>query len=73
MHPLSRVLITGAMFTPTMGVLVTWWRYPSLLRPIIQTTGLGLGRWPRKLWYGLLALFGMPVLVFSALLIGSME
>lgn len=60
--PSARILLTVMMFAPAAGVLIVRVFLPKSVIPLVQTTGLGIGRWPRTLGYWLFAWFGLTVI-----------
>lgn len=70
-HPLFGVLTTLMMFTPTIAALVVVF---VVKRPANIPRLLGLSPirpWKRTLLFVLIALLGMPVLAFAAMLVGQ--
>jgi membrane protease YdiL (CAAX protease family) len=73
--PTARILLMVMMFAPAAGVLIVRLFLPKSVIPLVQTTGLGIGRWPRTLGYWLFGWFGLTVIglatPFIAALLGQ--
>jgi membrane protease YdiL (CAAX protease family) len=70
--PTARILLTVMMFAPAAGVLVVRLFLSKSVTPFVQTTGLGIGRWPRSLGYWLFAWFGFTVIGLATPFIGAL-
>jgi uncharacterized protein len=69
--PTARLLLTLMMFAPAVGVLVVRLLLPKSVIPLVQTTGLGIGRWPQNLGYWLFAWFGLTVIGLATPFVGA--
>jgi CAAX protease family protein len=58
----ARILLTAMMFAPAAGVLIVRLFLPKSVIPLVQTTGLGIGRWPGSLGYWLFGWFGLTAI-----------
>jgi uncharacterized protein len=65
-EPSARIFLAGMMFAPAVGVLVVRFLSPKSVVPIVQTTGLGIGRWPQSLGYWLFGWFGLTIIGIAA-------
>jgi membrane protease YdiL (CAAX protease family) len=70
--PTARILLDLMMFTPAIGVLAVKIFLPKSVTPLVQTTGLGIGRWPQSLSYWLFAWFGLTAIGLAAPFIGAL-
>jgi CAAX protease family protein len=60
--PSARILLTVMMFAPAAGVVIVRVFLPKSVVPLVQTTGLGIGRWPGSVGYWLFAWFGLTLI-----------
>jgi len=70
--PTARILLTAIMFAPAAGVLVVRLFLPKSVVPMVQTTGLGIGRWPQSLGYWLFGWFGLTLIGLATPFIGAL-
>jgi uncharacterized protein len=69
----SAGLFLGAMlFAPAVGVLAVRLLLPRSVVPFVQTTGLGIGKWPRDLGYWLFGWFGLTIIGLAAPFVGAL-
>jgi uncharacterized protein len=69
--PTARILLTVMMFAPATGVLVVRLFLPKSVIPFVQTTGLGIGNWPRSLGYWIFAWFGLTIIGLATPFVGA--
>ena len=60
------------MFTPTIGVVTVRFLLPKSVQPLVEVTGLGIGSWPKCLYYWLFGWFGITALVLAAPFVGTL-
>jgi len=70
--PTARILLTAMMFAPAAGVLVVRLFLPKSVMPMVQTTGLGIGRWPQSIGYWLFGWFGLTLIGLATPFIGAL-
>ena len=68
----ARILVTVMLFAPAVGVLVVRLLFPKSVAPFVQTTGLGIGRWPKSLGYWLFGWFGMTAIGLGTPFVGAL-
>ena len=69
--PIALGLLPLMMFTPATGVVAVRLFLPRSVHPLVETTGLGLGAWPRCLWYWLFGWVGISGLALAAPFVGA--
>ena len=60
--PSARMILAAMMFAPAIGVLVVRLFSPRSVIPLVQTTGLGIGRWPQNFGYWIFGWFGLTAI-----------
>jgi uncharacterized protein len=58
----ARLLLSGFLLAPAAGVLAVRLLLPSSIKPLVRTTGLGLGPWKQTFGYWLFAWFGFTLI-----------
>jgi len=71
-QPSARILLGAMLFAPAVGVLVVRLLLPKSVVPFVQTTGLGIGQWPRSLGYWIFGWFGLTIIGLAAPFVGAL-
>ena len=71
-QPSSRLFLGAMLFAPAFGVLSVRLLLPKSVDRFVQTTGLGIGKWPRGLGYWLFGWFGLTIIGLAAPFVGAL-
>jgi uncharacterized protein len=70
--PSAGIFLAALIFAPAVGVLAVRLLSSNSVMPLVQSTGLGFGRWPRSLGYWLFAWFGLTLIGIAAPFVGAL-
>ncbi len=71
-QPIARIYLAAMLFAPAVGVLSVRLLLPNSVIPFTQSTGLGIGQWPRSIGYWLFGWFGMSIIGLAAPFVGAL-